>query len=143
LCGHAVTGGAEDGGRTAMETLLQKCPDINLVYSINEPAAAGGYQGLKAAGKDDGSVLTVAIDGSCDGVKNVAAGTLGATSMQFPLKMAVMAMDALAQYAKDGSKPTVPADPGFIDTGATLITDKPVAGVPSTTSAEGLKICWG
>jgi fructose transport system substrate-binding protein len=143
ICGHEVTGGAEDGGRTAMETLLQKCPDINLVYSINEPAAAGGYQGLKAAGKDDGSVLTVAIDGSCDGVKNVAAGTLGATSMQFPLKMAVMAMDALAQYAKDGSKPTVPADPGFIDTGATLITDKPVAGVPSTTSAEGLKICWG
>src|SRR5262249_52526996 len=42
ICGHEVTGGAEDGGRTAMETLLQKCPDVNVVYSINEPAAAGG-----------------------------------------------------------------------------------------------------
>src|SRR5688572_33140202 len=41
ICGHEMTGGAEDGGRTAMETLLQKCPDINVVYTINEPAAAG------------------------------------------------------------------------------------------------------
>ena len=31
----------------------------------------------------------------------------------------------------------------FFDTGATLITDKPVAGVPSITTAEGLKLCWG
>ena len=46
------TDGAEDGGRTAMENLLQKDPDINLVYTINEPAAAGAYQALKAAGKD-------------------------------------------------------------------------------------------
>jgi len=142
ICGHEVTGGAEDGGRTALETLLQKCPDVNLVYSINEPAAAGGYQALKAAGKDDGSVLTVAIDGSCDGVKNVAAGTLGATSMQFPLKMAVDAVDTIENYVKTGKKPTMPAS-GFVDTGATLITDKPVTGVPSVTSAEGLKLCWG
>jgi fructose transport system substrate-binding protein len=143
ICGHEMTGGAEDGGRTAMETLLQKCPDINVMYDINEPAAAGGYEALKAAGKDDGSVLVVAIDGGCPGVKNVTAGIIGATSQQYPLKMAVMAVDAIAQYAKDGTKPVVPADPGFIDTGATLITDKPVAGVPSITSAEGAKICWG
>jgi len=56
--------------------------------------------------------------------------------------MAAMAMDAIAAFAKDGTKPTVP-EAGFIDTGATLITDKPVAGVQSITSAEGLKICWG
>ncbi len=33
--------GAEDGGRTAMENLLAKNPDINVVYTINEPAAYG------------------------------------------------------------------------------------------------------
>jgi fructose transport system substrate-binding protein len=142
ICGHEMTGGAEDGGRTAMETLLQKCPDVNVMYTINEPAAAGGYQALKAAGKDDGSVLVVSIDGGCPGVKNVAAGIIGATSQQYPLKMAAMAMEAIAAFAKDGTKPTVP-EAGFIDTGATLITDKPVAGVPSITSAEGLKVCWG
>ena len=38
-----------------MENLLQKCPDVNVVYTINEPAAAGAYEALKAAGKDDGT----------------------------------------------------------------------------------------
>src|SRR5687767_13420482 len=143
ICGHEMTGGAEDGGRTAMETLLQKCPDINVVYTINEPAAAGAWEALKAAGKDDGSVLVVSIDGGCPGVENVKAGVIGATSQQYPLKMAAMAMEAIAEFAKDGTKPTVDAELGFLDTGATLITDKPVEGVESITTEEGLKLCWG
>jgi len=142
ICGHEMTGGAEDGGRTAMETLLQKCPDVNVMYTINEPSAAGGYEALKAAGKDDGSVLVVSIDGGCPGVKNVKAGIIGATSQQYPLKMAVDAVDAIAKFAKTGEKPTMPAS-GFIDTGAQLVTDKPVSGVPSISTDEGLKLCWG
>ena len=143
ICGHEMTGGAEDGGRTAMETLLQKCPDISVVYTINEPAAAGAYQALKAAGKDDGSVMIVSIDGGCPGVQNVKAGIIGATSQQYPLKMAAMAMEAIAQFSKDGTKPQPTAGQEFTDTGATLITDKPVQGVDSITSDEGLKLCWG
>ena len=143
ICGHEMTGGAEDGGRTAMETLLQKCPDINVVYTINEPAAAGAYEALKALGKDDGSVLVTSIDGGCPGVANVKAGVIGATSQQYPLKMAAMAMEAIAKFAKDGTKPQVDPKLGFLDTGATLITDKPVKGVESITSEEGAKLCWG
>ena len=143
ICGHEMTGGAEDGGRTAMETLLQKCPDTNVVYTINEPAAAGAYQALKAVGKDDGSVLVVSIDGGCPGVANVKAGVIGATSQQYPLKMAALAMEAIQKFAATGEKPTVDSKLGFLDTGATLITDKPVAGVDSITSEEGAKLCWG
>ncbi|AKR56609.1 sugar ABC transporter [Youhaiella tibetensis] len=143
ICGHEMTGGAEDGGRTAMETLLQKCPDTNVVYTINEPAAAGAYQALKAVGKDDGSVLVVSIDGGCPGVANVKAGVIGATSQQYPLKMASLAMEAIQKFAATGEKPTVDSKLGFLDTGATLITDKPVAGVDSITSEEGAKLCWG
>jgi fructose transport system substrate-binding protein len=143
ICGHEMTGGAEDGGRTAMETLLQKCPDIDVVYTINEPAAAGAWEALKAAGKDDGSVLVVSVDGGCPGVQNVKEGIIGATSQQYPLKMASMAMEAIAAFAKDGTKPTVDAELGFLDTGATLITDKPAEGVESIDTTEGLKICWG
>ncbi len=51
IVGNEATQGAEDGGRTAMETLLSKDPDINVVYTINEPAAFGAYQALQAAGK--------------------------------------------------------------------------------------------
>src|SRR5690606_5315956 len=133
ICGHEVTAGSEEGGRTAMETLLQRCPDINVVYTINEPAAAGAWEALKAVGKDDGSVLLVSIDGGCPGVENVKDGIIGATSQQYPLKMASMAMEAIDKFAEDGTKPEVDAELGFLDTGATLITDKPVEGVESIT----------
>ena len=68
ICGHQWGQGAEEGGRTGMETLLQKCPDINVVYTINEPTAAGAWEALKALGKDDGSVLITSVDGGCPGV---------------------------------------------------------------------------
>ena len=79
IVGHDVTDGAEEGGRTAMENLLQKDPTINLVYTINEPAAAGAYEALKAAGKEN-DVTIVSVDGGCPGVEAVEAGQIGATS---------------------------------------------------------------
>ena len=142
ISGHDVTDGAEDGGRTAMENLLQKDPAINLVYTINEPAAAGAYQALKAAGKDK-TVTIVSIDGGCPGVDNVKAGVIGATSMQFPLKMAEDGIAAIAAFAKDGTKPQASAGKDFVDTGATLITDQPQTGVDAKDSAWGKQNCWG
>lgn len=131
IVGHDVTDGAEDGGRTAMENLLQKDPSINLVYTINEPAAAGAYQALKSAGKDK-AVTIVSVDGGCPGVDNVSKGVIGATSMQFPLKMAQMGIDAIAAFAKDGTKPQA-----SVDTGVELITDDPQSGVEAKDSAWG------
>lgn len=143
ICGHEMTGGAEDGGRTAMETLLQKCPDINVVYTINEPAAAGAWEALKAFGKDDGSVLVVSIDGGCPGVDNVASGVIGATSQQYPLDMAALSLEAIKKFGETGEKPAPTPGLEFFDTGATLITNAPVDGVPSVDSARGLELCWG
>jgi fructose transport system substrate-binding protein len=142
IVGHDVTNGNEDGGRTAMENLLQKDPSINLVYTINEPAAAGAYQALKSAGKDK-DVTIVSIDGGCPGVDNVKAGVIGATSMQFPLKMASLGVEAIAKFAKDGTKPQATAGKDFVDTGATLITDDPQTGVEAKDSAWGKQNCWG
>jgi fructose transport system substrate-binding protein len=142
IVGHDVTNGNEDGGRTAMENLLQKDPAINLVYTINEPAAAGAYQALKSAGKDK-AVTIVSIDGGCPGVDNVKAGVIGATSMQFPLKMASLGIEAIAAFAKNGTKPKATEGKDFVDTGATLITDQPQTGVEAKDSAWGKQNCWG
>ncbi|MGW6442390.1 substrate-binding domain-containing protein [Lentzea sp. NPDC055074] len=136
IVGHDVTDGDPSGGRTAMENLLQKDPSINLVYTINEPAAAGAYEALKAAGKEK-DVVIVSVDGGCPGVNNVKAGVIGATSQQYPLKMAQLGVEAVAKFAKDGSKPQ------NTDTGVTLITDQPADGVESKDSAFGLQNCWG
>jgi fructose transport system substrate-binding protein len=142
IVGHDVTEGSEEGGRTAMENLLQKDPEINVVYTINEPAAAGAYEALKSAGKES-DVLIVSVDGGCPGVKNVAAGVIGATSMQFPLKMASMGVEAVKTYTETGNKPEPTPGLDFYNTGVELITDKPIEGLPSKTSDEGLKQCWG
>ncbi len=143
ICGHEMTGGAEEGGRTAMETLLQKCPDINVVYTINEPAAAGAWEALKAVGKDNGSVLVVSIDGGCPGVRNVADGVIGATSMQFLKNMGSIGVEALAEYIDTGVKPAPTPGLEFFDTGVKLVTDKPAAGVESIDTTQGLELCWG
>ena len=142
IVGHDVTDGAEEGGRTAMENLLQKDPGITLVYTINEPAAAGAYQALKAAGQDK-AVTIVSVDGGCPGVQAVKAGQIGATSQQYPLKMAQQGVEAVAKFAKDGSKPQTTAGKSFVDTGVTLITDQPQAGVDGKDTAFGLQNCWG
>ena len=129
--------GDQAKGQTAMENCLQKNPDINLVYTINEPAAAGAYQALKAAGKEKGVVI-VSVDGGCAGIKNVKAGVIAATSQQYPLKMASMGVEAGVEYAKGGKKAK-----GYTDTGVTLITDKPMAGVDSKDTKVGTDLCWG
>jgi fructose transport system substrate-binding protein len=136
------TNGAEDGGRTAMERCLTKNSKINLVYTINEPAAAGAYAALKAAGAGD-DVLIVSIDGGCAGVQAVKEGRIDATAQQYPLVMAAEGIAAIAKIARGGEKP-VPSDGlDFFNTGVALVTDKPVSGVPSIDTTEGAEKCWG
>ena len=136
IVGSDVTKGATDGGRQAMENILQKADHIDLVYAINEPAAYGGYAALKAAGREKG-VTIVAVDGGCQGVKWVKDGIIGATSQQYPLLMASDGVEAVAECIKTGKKPQ------SRDTGEKLVTDHPVSGVPSITSDEGMKLYWG
>jgi fructose transport system substrate-binding protein len=142
VVGHEVTSGNEEGGLKAMEALLAKDPDINMVYTINEPAAAGAYEALKAVGKE-GSTLIVSVDGGCPGVDNVKGGIIGATSQQYPLQMASLGIEAIAAFAKDGSKPAPTEGKDFFDTGVTLVTDKPVDGVESVDTTKGKELCWG
>ncbi len=142
IVGNDVTDGNEEGGRRAMENLLQKDPGINLVYTINEPAAAGAYEALKAVGKEK-DVIIVSVDGGCPGVRNIGDGVIGATSMQFPLKMASLGISAIVKFALSGEKPEIDPNLGFFNTGVELITDEPVPGVDSMTSSDGLNQCWG
>lgn len=133
----ADTDGNQAKGQTAMENCLQKDPAINVVYTINEPAAAGAYNALKKAGKDK-DVIIVSVDGGCAGVADVGKGVIAATSQQYPLKMAAMGVAAGVEYAKGGKKAS-----GYVDTGVTLIANKAVAGVDSKDVKTGTELCWG
>jgi len=129
--------GDQAKGQTAMENCLQKAGDVNVVYTINEPAAAGAFNALKKAGKEK-NVIIVTVDGGCQGIKDVGAGKIAATSQQYPLKMASMGVAAGVEYAKSGKKPS-----GYTDTGVTLIAAKAVAGVDSQDVKTGTDLCWG
>ncbi|MYS16656.1 sugar ABC transporter substrate-binding protein [Streptomyces sp. SID4982] len=131
------TAGDQTKGQTAMENCLQKEPGINVVYTINEPAALGAYTALKAKGREK-DVLIVSVDGGCTGTKAVKDRKIAATSQQYPLKMAAEGVKAVVSYAKDGKKAS-----GYTDTGVTLITDKAQTGVDAKDTAYGLDNCWG
>jgi fructose transport system substrate-binding protein len=124
--------------QTAMENCLQKSPNINVVYTINEPSALGAWNALKKAGKTKAGTTIVSVDGGCAGVRNVKAGIIDATSQQYPLLMASRGVAAVVKFAKTGKKPS-----GYTDTGVNLIAKKPLVGVKSKSVRYGLANCWG
>jgi len=142
VIGHESSDANPEGGLRGMETLLAKDPDINVVYTINEPAAEGAYQALKAAGKE-GQAIIVSVDGGCPGVASVKSGVIGATSQQYPLQMASRGIEAIVAFAKDGTRPAVTEGLSFFNTGVNLVTDQPVEGVPSIDTTKGTELCWG
>jgi fructose transport system substrate-binding protein len=139
IVGSANTEGNKIKAQAAMAQLLRAHPDINVVYTINEPAAFGAAAALKAAGKHDGDVTLVSVDGGCDAIKKgIRTGVIDATAQQYPENMANKGVEAIADAARGGSKPS-----GYLDTGVELITDAPAKGVPSKDEAFGVRNCWG
>ena len=140
IVGNKATGANEDGGRTGLEQLLAKNKAINVVYTINEPPAAGACAALKAAGT---KAIVVSVDGGRAGIENVKSGCIGATSQQYPLLMADLGVQAIYDIVKTGKKPEVTPGLDFFNTGVTLITDDPQSGVDSKDTNYGLEKAWG
>jgi fructose transport system substrate-binding protein len=143
-----ATGANEEGGRKGMETCLSKNPDINVVYTINEPTAFGADAALKAAGKTVGKdVFVVSVDGGLAGVEAVKAGSIQATSQQYPLRMASLGVEAIKAIADGGAPPAnTSANGEFFDTGVTLCTEDPqdtVTAAPQENAQYCIDNAWG
>ncbi len=139
IAGAVDTEGDEVKARAAMEQLLEREPDVNVVYTVNEPAAFGAAAALDAAGTGEDDVILVSVDGGCDAMKDgVRPGVIDATAQQYPENMAREGVEAVASTARGGPKPS-----GFLNTGVRLVTDDPVDGVPSEDVAFGVRNCWG
>ncbi|MGH2895700.1 MAG: substrate-binding domain-containing protein [Solirubrobacteraceae bacterium] len=134
------TQGAIPTGKSAMQTCLQKDPNINLVYAINEPAAEGAAEAIKGVGS---KAIVVAIDGGCSNLPFLSNGEIAATAGQFPGKMASDGVDAIYKLATKHEKPAASPGLGFFNTGTKLYTNYPMKGVASMTSAQAKSICWG
>jgi fructose transport system substrate-binding protein len=143
-----ATGASEEGGRSGMERCLAANPDINVVYTINEPTAFGANVALEAAGKVIGEdVFVVSVDGGLAGVEAVKAGQIQATSQQYPLRMASFGVQAIYDIATGGAAPAnTSANGKFFDTGVALCTDDPQDAVVSAvqeTADYCIENAWG
>lgn len=139
IVGSVNTEGDRAKGRRGMEQLLEGNPDINIVYAVNEPAAFGAAAALEAAGKDEGDVILVTVDGGCDAIKRgIRPGVIDATAQQYPENMAREGVRALVEAARGGQQPS-----GYLNTGVELITGGPVEAVESRNTAFGVRNCWG
>ncbi|MGH3098944.1 MAG: substrate-binding domain-containing protein [Streptosporangiales bacterium] len=131
-----ITHGDQAKAQTAMENALAKNPNINLVWTINEPAALGAAQAIKERGLTD-EITVVSMDGSCRGIRAVKAGKIDTDVMQFPSKMSAKSIDLSIKAAQGKDIPS------RVDTGEVLVTKNPQKGVPSKSIDYGMKHCWG
>jgi fructose transport system substrate-binding protein len=131
-----ITNGDQTKALDAMQNTLAAHPNINLVWTINEPAAFGAYTAIKNAGLA-GKVQIVTMDGSCHGVQGAADGEFGADVLQFPAKMAQISIQE-AIGAAHGKK-----IPARVDTGEPLVTLHPQSGVASIPPQQARYECWG
>jgi fructose transport system substrate-binding protein len=135
----ADTEGNKELGEAKMAEILATHGDVNIVYTVNEPAALGALDALNDANVDLSRTILVSIDGGCRAIKGaVRPGDIDATAMQFPENMAREGVRALATAIRAGENL-----PGNLDTGVQLITGDPAPGVKSRDVAYGVRNCWG
>jgi fructose transport system substrate-binding protein len=130
-----ITNGDQNKAQTAMENALTANPNINLVWTINEPAALGAAVAIKSHGMA-GKVKIVSMDGGCRGIKAVRDNVINTDVMQFPRKMAQLGV-FYGNRAAQGKK--IPAK---VDTGEPLITKNPF-GLAHKSIQFALQNCWG
>jgi fructose transport system substrate-binding protein len=149
IVGSEAGHGNQEDSVGAMERLLQKNPDINLLYTINEPTARGAMQALQTFGKTADDVTIVSVDGGCEAMQDIEDGVIDATSQQYPSLMASLGVDWAVKFAKTGQIPKPEDSPNYTpgldiySTGDKLITNDPQAGVDSIDTTQGREICWG
>ena len=89
-----------------MENLLQIDPEINVLYTINEPTARGAVQAMNSFGISTDDVTIVSVDGGCAAMGDIDDGIINATSMQFPSRMAELGVEWGIRNALTGEVPS-------------------------------------
>lgn len=135
----AESEGDRDLGEARMAEILAAHADVNIVYTVNEPAALGALDALRDADADLDRIIVVSVDGGCVAMKDaVRPRYIDATAMQFPQNMAREGVRALAAAIRSGETLG-----GNLDTGVRLVTNDPAPGVVSNNIEYGVRNCWG
>lgn len=109
--------GQRDKSMQVAETLLQKYPDLNGIFAINDSTALGCLSAVKATGRDK-KVVIVGYDGDPEARNAISAGeALKADAVQYPAEIGETTIETVAKYLNgDKNVPkTIPVKVGIID----------------------------
>lgn len=84
-------------GLTVAENMLQANPDVKAIFAHNDEMALGAIEAAKSANKQ---IFIVGFDGTADGEKAVANGTMAATIAQQPEVMGAQGLEVAVKAAK-------------------------------------------
>ncbi|GMO48729.1 MAG: D-ribose ABC transporter substrate-binding protein [Termitinemataceae bacterium] len=69
-------GNTPEAGQNAVETVLVKNPDLNVIVACNDAVALGAYEAMAAAGKKVGEVAIVGLDASAEAIAKIRENTM-------------------------------------------------------------------
>ena len=93
-------------GVTAMSTILQANPDINVVLAVEETATEGAFQAFVNAGKaeDDPTVFLAGIDGTLRALELIQQGSMYRASAALSLTEVGKGMVLLPKQLQEGTE---------------------------------------
>ena len=94
--------GARDLSFKVAQDILEKNPDLDGVFAINDPSALGVVAALEKANKV-GKVKVIGFDGQKEAKQAIKEGKIFGDSIQFPDKIGRLTVQTIAKY-QDGEK---------------------------------------
>ncbi len=98
-------GGQRDASFKTAQDILEKHPDLNGIFAINDPSALGAVAAIEKAGKI-GTIKVVGFDGMPEAKQAIKAGKIYADIVQYPEKIGEMTIQAVGRFM---AGETVPA----------------------------------
>jgi len=91
-----------------MQVFIESYPKFDAVFAANDEMILGAIAAMEAANIDPASKVTVGVDASADALQYVKDGKLTATIGVAPDKQAVRAIDCLATFIDNKTRPPQP-----------------------------------
>ena len=108
--------GQRDKAMLVAQDVLQRMPELDAIFGINDDSALGALAAAQAAGLAD-DLIIVGYDGTPEAREKILAGSaLKADTVQYPEKIGRAAISVIADHFAGKSTPAVvPVDVGIID----------------------------
>jgi len=100
LPGH----GERDTSFKTAQDILEKYPDLNAFFCINDPTALGAVAAIEKANRS-GKVKVIGFDGMLEAKQAVKDGKIFADIIQFPDKIGAQTIDEIAGYMAGEKSP--------------------------------------